>query len=203
MKSRIVGVFAAASLAAVGALGVSQVAFGAPPSRTITVVKTVSGVVPSGTTFTATIKCADDVIGQGQDKTDTATVDFDSTGQPTTEATVELDTGKDTTCSVTETETGGATSTSYACASTVDESDTTSTTSGEVTESAKPEPVEVCSAAGPQADPITVNVANQSQSATVTIANTFPTPTTTTTKPSTTTTPTPAAGVVAGPRFTG
>ena len=85
----------------------------------LTVVKTVSGTVPAGTTFTATIECPggiiDDVDG------DVVTVEFDAAGQPTTPSTVFFDAPG--TCTVTETAAGGASSTTYSCAATVPEED--------------------------------------------------------------------------------
>src|SRR5258706_15924230 len=60
-----------------------------PGSAPLTIVKTVSGPVPAGTTFTATIECDDTIIFvEGASSTDTATVDFDATGQPTSPDTV-------------------------------------------------------------------------------------------------------------------
>ena len=82
----------------------------------LTVVKTVSGPVAAGTTFTATIQCDNDIIVTTGGPSDTAMVSFDSTGQPTTADTYGFnDPG---TCTVTETATGGAATTSYACAGT-------------------------------------------------------------------------------------
>src|SRR5436190_444149 len=79
-----------------------------PPSDVtpLTVVKTVSGPVPEGTTFTATVECDDDIIRDGLDVTDTATVTFDATGQPTSADTITFD--DPGSCTVTETAKGGA-----------------------------------------------------------------------------------------------
>jgi|1186.fasta_scaffold538868_2 hypothetical protein len=154
----------------------------------LTVVKTVSGPVPAATTFTAQIHCDSAIIDTDDGNTDTATVTFDSSGQPTSPDTVGFD--DPGSCTVTETASGGAASTTYACESSViDDS-----------ESAFPSAVTpdspVCVAAGPSATPLTVNIVDPDQSATITIANTF-----------TAVTPTPvvqpAAAVAAAPAFTG
>jgi hypothetical protein len=78
------------------------------------VLKTVSGPVPAGTTFTATIQCDGAIIfDSGGDSLDSATVTFDATGQPTSPDTVTFDDPGQ--CTVTETATGGAATTTYAC----------------------------------------------------------------------------------------
>jgi hypothetical protein len=152
----------------------------------LTVVKTVSGPVPAGTTFTATIQCDDAIIETGEEPTDSATVTFDASGQPTSADTVTFD-GPGS-CSVTETASGGAATTTYACEGLVpDEPEIDNEFSA-----AQVEPVAVCDAAGPQSAPITVNIFDEGQTATVTIHNTFADPQ-----------PIPAAGVVAAPTFTG
>jgi hypothetical protein len=160
-----------------------------PPSLAapLTILKTVSGSVPAGTTFTATIQCDGDIIVTPGGLSDTATVSFDATGQPTTADTYGFnDAGS---CTVTETAKGGATTTTYACAST---RPVEGTAFGPGTQQvAQP----ICPAAGPQEAPITVNIEVENQTATVTIANTFAAPT----PPPVT----PAAQVVAQPAFTG
>jgi hypothetical protein len=153
----------------------------------LTIVKTVSGSVPAGTTFTATIQCDNDIIVTPGGPSDTATVSFDATGQPTTADTYGFnDPGS---CTVTETANGGATTTTYACESTqpID-----GESFGPGTQQVE-QPI--CPAAGPQAAPITVNIEFENQTATVTIANTFTAPT----PPPVT----PAAQIVAQPAFTG
>jgi hypothetical protein len=153
----------------------------------LTVVKTVSGPVPAGTTFTATIQCDSDIIVTPGGPSDTATVTFDATGQPTTADTYGFnDPG---TCTVTETANGGAATTTYACASTQPVDAKAFGVGAQQVE----EPI--CPEAGPQADPITVNIEFPAQTETVTIANTFTAPT----PPPVT----PAAQIVAQPAFTG
>jgi hypothetical protein len=177
-------VVAAGSVALV-VLGLSAVSAGAgtgPVSAApLTIVKTLTGSAPTGTTFTATLECDDNVITGGSD---TATVSFDSTGQPTTPDVITFT--DSTTCTVTETATGGAAATTYACESTVPPADESLSV-----QQVEPEPI--CPSAGPQAGPITVNIEFEDQTATVTIHNTFPA------------SPTPqvAQEVVAQPTFTG
>lgn len=145
----------------------------------LTVVKTVSGPVPEGTTFTATIACDDDIIIDGQSLTDTATVTFASDGQPTSPDEIQFD--DPGTCTVTETVTGGAATTTYAC-----ESDTVGAGAAQV--------LELCGSAGPQATPITVTPETVlDASITVTIHNTFVEPAPIE----------PAPAVAAAPAFTG
>jgi hypothetical protein len=155
----------------------------APPSDVtpLTVLKTVSGPVPAGTTFTATVQCDDNIIQDGLDVTDTATVTLDATGQPTSIDTITFD--DPGSCTVTETANGGAVSTTYACQSVLP-IDSTGVGAQQV--------LQLCGTAGPQADPITVNPEVVAGSMTVTIHNTFNEPT-----------PQPAAQVVAQPVFTG
>jgi hypothetical protein len=196
MKSRLVGLVSAAALAvAGGAIGFSQVAFAGAvpvgPVAPLTVVKTVSGTVPAGTTFTATIQCDDDIIDTGDGSTDQATVTFDSTGQPTSADTVGFDDPGQ--CTVTESASGGAATTTYSCEGTVPD-EPTKESDFSATQVAPIDEV-VCEAAGPQAAPITVNIFDEGQTATVTIHNTFVAPT----PPP----PIPAAQVVAQPAFTG
>ena len=178
-------VVAAGSVALV-VLGLSALPAGAgagPISAApLTIVKTVSGPVPAGTTFTATLECDDDVITGGSD---TATVSFDSTGQPTTPDVITFT--NSTSCTVTETATGGAATTTYAC-------EGTEPPASESPSAQQVEPEPICPSAGPQAGPITVNIEFEDQTATVTIHNTFNAP------------PAPpqvAPQVVAQPAFTG
>jgi len=196
MKSRLAGVISAAALAvAVGALGFTQVAsaglqpVGAAP---LTVLKTVTGTAPAGTTFTATIQCDDAIIETGGEPTDHATVTFNATGQPTSADTVTFnDPGQ---CNVTETATGGATTTTYACEGTEPVESGDEGIGG--TAIVQP-PDPICTAAGPQATPIAVNIEFEDQTATVTINNTFVAPQPPPLQP------VAAAGVVAAPTFTG
>ena len=181
-----------------GSVGMLAIAMWAPaadaglqiqPFAEITVAKTVSGPVPEGTTFTASLECDDDIIIDGNDFTDSVEVTFDATGQPTSPDTFGLD--DPGSCTVTETDDGGASSTTYECESVAP-----------VNDEARIEQVEPgCSDAGPVSDPITVNIEVEEQQATMTINNTFVAPTTTTT----TVAPAPQAApaVVAQARFTG
>jgi hypothetical protein len=151
-----------------------------PPSDVtpLTILMTVSGPVPAGTTFTATVECDDTIILPGN--SDTATVTFDETGQPTSPDTITFD--DPGTCTVTETANGGAATTTYSCESTLPVDGTSAQ-----------QVAALCQTAGPQADPMTVNVEVEDGSVTVTIANTF------TEAPPVT----PAAQIVAQPAFTG
>jgi hypothetical protein len=152
----------------------------------LTVVKTVSGPVPAGTTFTATIQCDGAIIfNSGGASLDHATVTFDATGQPTSADTVTFDDPGQ--CLVTETASGGAATTTYAC-----EGSRPIDTEG-VDGTAIVEPTDpICTAAGPQADPIAVNIEFEGQEASITIHNTFNEPEIK-----------PAAQIVAQPAFTG
>jgi hypothetical protein len=197
---------AAVLIGSVGALALVTTAPGAGAgieevAAPLTVVKTVSGPVPAGTTFTATIQCNDDIIlVQGGESTDHATVTFGADGQPTSPDTVSfVDAG---TCTVTETANGGAATTTYECEGSVPETPTTSTTTttevvpkstgfGGRSQAVTPEDP-ICPAAGPQSQPVSVNIEVENQVATVTIHNTFNTPAVQ-----------PAAVVAATPTFTG
>ena len=151
----------------------------------LTVLKTTTGTVPAGTTFTATVACDDDIIYTGEDSIAEATVTFAADGQPTSADTIYFT--NDGVCTVTETATGGATTTTYACEGSIPALEEES--EGVFGEQAVPvEPV--CATTGP--GPITVNIITESQEATVTIHNTFTDPA-----------PQPAAQVVAQPAFTG
>jgi hypothetical protein len=154
------------------------------------VVKTVSGPVPAGTTFTATIQCSDDIIFTGDGSTDEATVTFDEKGQPTSPDTVTFDDPGE--CAVTETVNGGATSTTYTCegSAPVDEPEK----QGEFSASQAEEPEVVCALVN--ADGVEVNIFSEGQQGTVTIHNTFA-------EPAPQSAPQPAAQVVAQPAFTG
>ena len=161
------------------------------------ILKTVSGPVPAGTTFTVNVHCPDGNIDTGADEatatiTDTdATVTFDAAGQPTSPDIIGFD--NEGTCTVTETGSGGAASVSYACAGTIPPVDVIKGFGDQPTSQAEV-PTDPCSAAGPQAEPISVFIVDESQEAAVTVHNTFADPT----PP-----PTPAAQVVAQPAFTG
>ena len=137
----------------------------------LTIAKTVSGPVPAGTTFTATIQCDDPIIDDDSEGTDSAVVQFDAQGDPIgLDSVTFFSTGP---CTVTETATGGAASTTYACASTV--APAAASGFGDVSaQQVQP----ICPTAGPQAAPISVNIVSSTQNATVTIHNTFTDPTT-------------------------
>jgi hypothetical protein len=189
MKSRFVGLVSAVALAAgVGAVGFTQMAsagevkIGVAP---LTVLKTVSGPVPAGTTFTATIQCDAAIIFTGDVPLDHVTVTFDATGQPTSPDTVTFDDPGQ--CTVTETATGGAATTTYACEGSQPVDD-----KGINGEAIVLPDDPICTAAGPQADPIAVNIEFEDQEASITIHNTFAEPEIK-----------PAAEIVAQPAFTG
>jgi hypothetical protein len=156
----------------------------------LTVVKTVSGTVPAGTTFTATIQCQGGAVFDGGGTTRSVT--FDAQGQPTGPSTFTFDDGPGT-CTVTETANGGATTTTYACAgeNPVDEIEPPIKEGFEPSAVLTPDDPP-CTAAGPQTAPIVVNIVAEDQDATITIANTFVEPT-----------PQAAPQVVAQPAFTG
>jgi hypothetical protein len=191
MKSRVAGLVSAAALAlAGGALGFTQVAsagiapIGAAP---LTIVKTVTGTAPAGTTFTATIQCDAAIIVEGEESTDVATVTFDATGQPTTADTVFFSGPGG--CVVTETATGNATSTTYSCTEVIPQEPAVEPGSEFNAQQVPPEEG-VCEAPGPQAGPMGVGIVFEDQEATVTIANTF-------------VESAPAEQIVARPAFTG
>lgn len=151
--------------------------------------------MPEGTTFTVSIDCNTSLIDNGDGGTDSATVEFNSEGQPTTADTIDFLSTLGW-CDVTETEDGGATSTTYEC-----EGVATSAPVGTAV-------VPICPEAGPTTDPpIRVNKSYPAIDATVTVNNTFPEPTPTTTTTTTTTAPAPkptaAPAVVAKANFTG
>jgi hypothetical protein len=137
----------------------------------LTILKTVSGLVPAGTTFTATVTCDSPIIVDGATGTDTATVGFDATGQPTTADTLVF--GDPGSCTVTETVNGGASTTTYSCTGVepVAPAPEIPSSTGFGAAAAPGDPI--CPTAGPQAAPIAVNVIFEDQTATVTIANTF------------------------------
>ena len=173
---------ALATMVFASSAGAGTTPVGAAP---LTILKTVTGTVPAGTTFTATIQCSETIIDDGGEGTDSATVSFDATGQPTTPDTVTfLGPGQ---CSVTETAPGGADSTTYACEG-VEPVEAPQSFGPGAQQVEEP----ICPSAGPQADPIVVNIIFENQTATVTIANTF--------DPEVIT---PAAQIVAQPAFTG
>jgi hypothetical protein len=156
----------------------------------LTVVKVVDGVAPAGTTFTATITCDDDIIGDGEVGTDTATVTFDATGQPTSADTIGF--RGPGVCTVTETANGGATTVAYGCEGvqgTIGEESDWGPSRADILP-------DVCATTGPT-DPIEVNISEPDQSATVTITNTFTAPTPPPAPPVV------APAVVAQPAFTG
>jgi hypothetical protein len=166
----------------------------------LSIVKTVSGPVPAGTTFTATLSCvpseleagAGGMIQNGGEGTNEATVTFGADGQPTSADTFFFN-GPGS-CTVTETVNGGASSTTYACEGSIPvQDDVPVPIDGVGAFQELPDLGPVCPAAGPQAAPISVNIIAPEQSATVTIANTF-----TALQPIQ-----PAAQVVAQPAFTG
>ncbi|MDQ1429771.1 MAG: hypothetical protein QOF40_373 [Actinomycetota bacterium] len=185
LASVAVGGLAFGAMAASAGAGVQPI--GAAP---LTVIKTVSGPVPAGTTFSATVQCGANMIFDGASGVDSAVVQFDATGQPTTPDIITF--RAPGTCTVTETVNGGAATTAYSCVGDVGLPAPAQNGFGAA---AVADPV-VCPAAGPQATPITVNIIFEGQTATVTIANTvvpvIPAP------PAT-----PAAQVVIQPAFTG
>jgi hypothetical protein len=158
----------------------------------LTIVKVVDGVAPAGTTFTATIQCSDDIIDNGEDGTDVATVTFDATGQPTSPDVIGFDGPGE--CDISETAQGGATTVSYACegvqGTPIDEEPPLEPEGFEVSPSAVVLPP-VC--ASVEAEGVEVNISAPDQSGTVTITNTFAP-----LQPIQ-----PAAQVVAQPAFTG
>jgi hypothetical protein len=171
-----------AGLAVAGLAG--SAGAGAPLDAPLTVAKVVHGPVPAGTTFTAHIACDDTIIVSGGGTVDAIDVTFDATGAATSQATFGFD--DPGTCTVSETANGGAATVSYSC-----EGDPGQASTGAFSPAAVVDP-EVCATAGPQADPITVNIVNPGQMATVTIDNTFVEPA-----------PTPAPEVVLQPKFPG
>lgn len=190
----VVALLASAMLAQTAGAGIRQIA--AP----LTVVKVVDPAhpAPPGTTFTATVHCDGDIIDTGVEApsdvatlgTDTATITFDATGQPTSPDTIGFVEGGS--CTVTETATGGAATTTYACEG-VEPVESGAVGGQVVIEPTHP----ICPTSGPQTDPITVNIEFEAQTATVTITNTFAP------QPQPQPQPQPAAQIVARPAFTG
>jgi hypothetical protein len=178
----VVAVLALGALAFAPGAGAGVEPIGAAP---LTVVKTVSGTVPAGTTFSVTIQCDGNIINDGDGGTNTATLTFDATGQPTTPDTVTF--GDPGGCVVSETVNGGAVSTTYACDFTLPEE---VVPGGDFGAQQAPPAEGVCEAAGPQSGPMGVGIVAEGQTATVTIHNTFGDPQ-------------PAAQIVAQPAFTG
>jgi Domain of unknown function (DUF5979) len=175
---------------AAGATAGEVISIAAP----LTIVKTVSGPVPAGTTFTVNVHCngnidTGDQAGSAAITPNDAEVTFDATGQPTSPDIIGFD--DPGTCTITETVTGGAASVSYACAGTIPVPNDTVKGFGGVAADQVAPPTEPCASAGPQADPATVYIVDPGQEATVTVHNTFADPVT------------PAAQVVIQPAFTG
>jgi hypothetical protein len=185
--------FSSVVLASTGVVaGATSAGAGVPVIvNSLTVLKTVTGEVPSGTTFTVSVYCNTSIIDDGGSGTDSATVEFDAAGQPTGPDTIDfLDTLGN--CTVTETEDGGASSTTYACEGVA--------TAAPVGSAVAP----ICPEAGPVSSPITVNKSYPGIDATVTVHNTFdPVPTTTTTAPPAPPAPAASPAIVARPTFTG
>jgi hypothetical protein len=159
----------------------------------LTIVKVVNGVAPAGTTFTATIQCDDDIIDNGDEGSDVATVTFDATGQPTSADVIGFDGPGE--CEISETATGGASSVSYDCSGVQgtpdDETEPPLEDSGfDAPSSSAVVLPPVCAIVSP--DGVEVNISAPDQSGTVTITNTFADPQ-----------PQPAAQIVAQPAFTG
>jgi hypothetical protein len=183
-----------ASCLLIGVAALSAFAFAGPAAggptpitNTLTIVKTVDGPVAEGTTFTVSVDCTNDVIDDGDGGTNSTTVEFDSTGQPTTPDVIDLVFDVEGSCTVTEPENGGASSTTFACEG------------GATVAPASVAPV--CPEAGPVEDDIVVNKSYPAIEATVTVHNTFvAAPIITTPPPSG---PQPAAQIVAKPTFTG
>jgi hypothetical protein len=172
------------------ALFASAAGAGKGPSQAapLTVLKTLTGTVPAGTTFTATVACDATIIYTGEDPVDEATVTFAADGQPTSADTLYFTNPGQ--CTVTETATGGASTTTYACEGVVPV-DELPEKEGVFTEQVAPIE-EVCETSGP--GPITVNIFDEEQQGTVTIHNTFD-PAVQPIQP--------AAQIVAQPAFTG
>src|SRR4051794_5709808 len=146
----------------VGVLASAAGAGGQPTGAApLTIVKTVSGTVPAGTTFTATINCSEDVEFEGGGSTRTVT--FDASGHPTSADTLRFIDGPGT-CTVTETATGGASSTSYACAGSVLDDPPVNEDDFSAQQEVPIGPI--CVTDGPQATAITVNIVTEQQEAT-------------------------------------
>lgn len=177
-----VGGLAFGAMASNAGAGVQQ---GTAP---LTILKTVSGPVPAGTTFTAVVQCDDPIIWDGEDGLSSATVTFDAAGQPTSADTITF--GDPGSCTVTETVNGGASSTTYSCVGEVNTDEVPAPEGSGFRAAAVLPPDPICPTAGPQSTPITVNIEFEAQTATVTIANTF-------------VPVTPSPAVVIQPAFTG
>ncbi|MFN8026468.1 MAG: glycine-rich protein [Acidimicrobiia bacterium] len=156
----------------------------------LTVQKTTTGAAPTpGQTFTIRVACNGNLDSQQVGSADsvdlTFTADANGVVQPAAGYTVGFDDPGE--CSVAEIDTGGAIATTYACegsgAELVKQSDAWLGDSAVTRPEGDP-----CVQAGPQAEPIAVEIIAEEQVATVTVTNELVTP---------------AAAQVVQPRFTG
>ena len=162
----------------------------------LTIQKVTTGATPAaGTTFTVHLACSEGNIdirpfGPSASPTDqdfTFTVDGSGAVQPAGGYVVGFDDAGP--CTVTETNAGGAISTTYACAGTPGAAPASTGARGDgwVTGQAT-NALPLCSAAGPQATPITVGIDQPDQTVSVTVTNGIVAP---------------AAAVTILPKFTG
>ena len=135
---------------AVGEFGIAQEGF----SSDVTLTKVVQGDAAAAGPTTVTVTCT---YG------DPIEVDFPATGG-SVDVTIQSSVTLMNTCSFEETDKGGALSTSYACAG--DNPDNQLPAAAALDDP-------VCVTAGPQATPISVNIADSDQTAEVTITNTY------------------------------
>jgi len=190
MARRLFGVVAAIALAS-GAMFALVGPASAQVTSTLTILKNVSGVVPSGTVFAVQVSCTSAPSSQ--------TVWFDETGHASDSTGHQIsgnviDVGATNTCTVSETYSGGASSITYACAEGSDSPDTNCTQDNQV---------EYTGASGNSA---TITVTNTFETTTTSTTTTTLAPAVTTLPPVTTTTlaPKPApVPVVAPAHFTG
>ncbi len=161
----------------------------------LTVTKSIAGAPApaAGTEFTITVQCLDSTIDLGSvGRAGTASsvdltfvVGSDGQAHPTVTDTISF--VEENQCTVLESDAGGAASTTYACSGTgAVQAGAAATGSWGVSDQAIVAPGDPCTANGPQADPITVNILTSRQEATVTVQNTFA-----------------AAAAAVTPRFTG
>jgi hypothetical protein len=147
----------------------------------LTITKSTNGASATpGATFAVTLSCNDSVINPGTIglpgiPASSLTVQFvvDSSGVAQPASGFVIGFFDAAVCTVTETGTGGATAVSYTCTGTLGETTPGAVSGFTHTQTAA---LPVCPTAGPQADPIVVNIETGGQTAHVAVANTLAAP---------------------------
>jgi hypothetical protein len=113
MRVKLSMVAAAVALTALALVTTSPADAGpGEPVNTFTVNKVVEGPVPAGTVFAVEVACLPN-LGAPTELVATVTMEFDETGAPLTENSVDV--GLYETCTAEETDDGGAASVAYSC----------------------------------------------------------------------------------------